>query len=94
MTPCSKCICKPLCREKYYIDLFRQCSIVRKMIPNYDVAGKCRNNSILSLYRKLKPNTWHLVRFRTGSGEVYYINYIPRGEKDYVYTPSETEVVK
>jgi hypothetical protein len=34
--PCKNCICIPICRHKMYMQLFKDCCLVKKYVPKYD----------------------------------------------------------
>ena len=61
--PCENCMCIPICRNKQYMNLFKDCSLLREFLPNYEIAnffsfteeGRKRIKLIIHI---LKPTTW------------------------------------
>jgi hypothetical protein len=59
-SPCFECICIPICKNKYYINLFRQCKILSKYLPNYTDATARNKEKLINIFNQLKPNAWGL----------------------------------
>lgn len=60
--PCTECVTRPICRQKRYIHVFQDCSIMYSRMPSYDIADPKRENELIELYRQLKPTGWHVVK--------------------------------
>lgn len=56
--PCEECLIIPICRHKYYVSLFRQCSILTEYERSYTSVLGWDFNRILAIENALKPTKW------------------------------------
>ena len=57
--PCKDCLCKPMCQNKYYYDLFEECSLVNEFLPYPGSLENRSHTDIKSLALELQSATWH-----------------------------------
>ncbi len=58
---CKKCMLKPICRNKPYMQMFEDCSLVRGYLSFHSIACFQRDNKLIDIYRALQPTTWFVV---------------------------------
>ncbi len=56
--PCINCVCVPVCRNKLYTYLFKDCALVRKYVINYSVVRKRHIENMKEIVKVLKPIHW------------------------------------
>ena len=61
--PCDKCICIPVCRHKHYCILYRDCILLKRYEPNYDLVTVRNSDHLFTLHKILKPTTWNVYKF-------------------------------
>jgi len=56
--PCKNCICIPICREKDYIKMIRNCSLLKNLL----YGNKFRNfwRILIETEKILKPVRWYI----------------------------------
>lgn len=71
--PCINCICKPICRHKYYSDIINDCSLLSKILVEEEGISKTNNiqeviniinnrtgNFRCLLQKYLEPTKWEV----------------------------------
>ena len=58
-SPCKNCICKPICRNKMYMDLMRECNIITKFFTNCLDPIKRNPDVLNTIERDLDPIYWY-----------------------------------
>ena len=56
--PCIDCICIPVCRNREYWQLFKNCSLIEEYIPNYGSHITRDYQKVMKLQSILNPPTW------------------------------------
>lgn len=57
--PCINCICVPICRNKLYGYLFRDCALVSEYVVNYLVVRERNVDNMTEIVKVLKPVYWN-----------------------------------
>jgi len=59
--PCKKCLCVPICRHKYYQDMFRECSLLSEFAHQnkWTYLGGPHHVRV-ELYKIIKPTKWEV----------------------------------
>ena len=74
--PCEECICRPKCRHRGYLEIFRMCDMLKEFEPKYDVSNMRSRLRIQWLELLLQPTLW-FTSIGNASGNVY-IHYNSR----------------
>ena len=69
--PCENCICIPICRNRFYLDLVDKCELVSSYLRTPCDASKKRNRPVTVLYKLFKPKTWYLEMTSPKDSELY-----------------------
>lgn len=60
--PCRNCPCIPICRNKKFIDVLTECSLVKEYIPNFsDFKGRDQKR-LKEIRDTLKPTKWTISK--------------------------------
>jgi hypothetical protein len=70
--PCKNCICLPLCRNKRYTRLFKDCTLwkdfVGHKVDEDPEKIKIHRIKFLEFMKVLKPTRWYINRLSNGGG--------------------------
>lgn len=58
--PCNNCICVAICRYKYYVDTFHECSLLYNYEPYFDAWWGRDPDKIVNIFEILNPEKWFL----------------------------------
>ena len=58
--PCENCVCLPVCRHKEYYNLFKNCSLIKEYIPDYNIIYKRNKEYVYKLDEIMNPTRWSL----------------------------------
>jgi hypothetical protein len=64
--PCEECLIIPICRNKTFRTLLRQCSIIKDF--TCIASGICNPSYKHEIFRAIKPRLWRV----TQSGTIYF----------------------
>jgi len=57
--PCKECILLAICRNKSFIILFDDCSLLREFLPDPYAIGKAREEKVPLIESTLHPTLWY-----------------------------------
>lgn len=84
--PCEQCICLAICRHKRYLNMFRDCDILRIYEPHYQSVTRRTAVRIINIVRILEPTIWKYVLYKH-----FNDHYMVVDAKVYKATYSEEE---
>jgi len=58
--PCIDCICIPICRHKRYMNIFRECILLRTYEPGYCQSITRSKKMIQTIYDLILPTMWRI----------------------------------
>ena len=59
--PCVDCLTLSRCKQKLYRQLFNECCLIEKYLPDPATACYQRNDKVLEIFHKVRPVNWHLI---------------------------------
>ena len=74
--PCENCICISVCKHKHYVQLFINCILLKKYLPNYQDARKRSQNRLSNLYNIIQPTTWSVVKKQDSISNLLWVRQI------------------
>ena len=60
-SPCEDCVCLPICSNKRYLRLFKECETVTDYLENYRDLEVRNQWKLEQLYKVLNPNQWTII---------------------------------
>ena len=61
--PCIECICVPICTNKEYNQIFKDCLLLPIYEPNYNKPMHRDEHKMLEIERHLKPSNWRFKKY-------------------------------
>ena len=87
MVPCDNCLVIPICRNKYFIDMKTDCSLVEQFLFEGVIHSRRRRDfseRIAKVYKSVKPLYWEVGKtnpLNAGHPQVDYFKYNKRSNK-------------
>ncbi len=84
--PCEKCICMPICKNKNFEQIFKECSIIDRWFGEWRLIEKRPPERLIELYKILDSNTWRLnIEYDLKNGGQLYVYTEDFNEKNARY---------
>lgn len=65
--PCTNCVCVPICRNKDYLQIFRDCTLIEDYIQKPSFYHHRNQRRLEQLFLYLQPVRWELYKDSSNS---------------------------